>query len=289
MKILITGATGFFGSALTKKLVEEHFEVIALIHNEEKIRNFENDASCLSLLNVKVFLENPAAYLKNVDLVIHAAVFYDKCNNKIIDAIRTNIELPARILDAIDNTKKLYFLNIATVLDPMTNNYSFTKSLAESLGNFYSQRKNINFISIRSDLIYGPYDKDSKFTEFIINACIKNSKTIELSDGKQQRNFIYIDDVVEAYFLIIQNLSLFNDKFKVLNLFSDFTATIKEFALYAHDITSSSSRLEFGKIQKKNDDFDPKSKPSEIFAALGWKSKVTIREGIKKIIKTKIL
>ena len=53
MKILITGATGFFGTALTKKLVEEHFEVIALIHNEERIKNFENDDNCLSFLNVK--------------------------------------------------------------------------------------------------------------------------------------------------------------------------------------------------------------------------------------------
>lgn len=287
MKILITGATGFLGSALTKKLVEEHFEVIALIHNEERIRNFENDHNCLSLLNVNVFLENPTNHLKNVDLVIHAAVFYDKSNNKIVEAIRANIELPAIILDAIDHSKKLYFLNVATNLDSMTNNYSFTKSVAENLGNFYSQRKNINFVSIRSDLIYGPNDNSSKFTEFIINECIKNTNTIELSDGKQHRNFIYIDDVIEAYFLIIQNLSLLNDKFTVLNLFSDFTLTIKKFTLCVHDITSSTSSLVFGKIQKKNDDFNLNSKPSEIFIDLGWRSRVTIEEGIKKIMKTK--
>ena len=287
MKILITGATGFLGSALTKKLVEEHFEVIALIHNEERIRNFENDHNCLSLLNVNVFLENPTNHLKNVDLVIHAAVFYDKGNNKIVEAIRANIELPAIILDSIDHSKKLYFLNVATNLDSMTNNYSFTKSVAENLGNFYSQRKNINFVSIRSDLIYGPNDNSSKFTEFIINECIKNTNTIELSDGKQHRNFIYIDDVIEAYFLIIQNLSLLNDKFTVLNLFSDFTLTIKKFTLCVHDITSSTSSLVFGKIQKKNDDFNLNSKPSEIFIDLGWRSRVTIEEGIKKIMKTK--
>ena len=287
MKILITGATGFFGSALTKKLVEEHFEVIALIHNEERIKNFENDDNCLSFLNVKVFLENPANYLENVDLVIHAAVFYDKSNDKIVEAIRTNIELPARILDAIDHSKKLYFLNVATALGSMTNNYSFTKSVAENLGNFYSQRKNINFVSIRSDLIYGPNDNSSKFTEFIINECIKNTNTIELSDGNQHRNFIYIDDVIEAYFLIIQNLSLLNDKFTVLNLFSDYTLTIKKFALYVHDITSSSSFLAFGSIQKKSDDFDLNAKPSKILTALGWKSKVSIQEGIIKIMKTK--
>ena len=108
--------------------------------------------------------------------------------------------------------------------------------------------------------------------------------------GKESRDFIYISDVVAAYDLVLQKrMSLPNwSQFDIgTNIFTE----VKEFVLIlARELEKSSkstiaSRLKFGAIPyRKRDVMMPELDNTKLIG-LGWKPKVTITDGIQKILK----
>ena len=86
----------------------------------------------------------------------------------------------------------------------------FHNSNADALDIDYSKGKiyNIKFINARLFHLYGPSDKPTKFVNSIIQSLKNNLPTIDLTSGTQRRDFIYIDDAIEAFLLIILNLNI---------------------------------------------------------------------------------
>ena len=92
--------------------------------------------------------------------------------------------------------------------------YNKAKKLAS---NYLLQQHKYNSLPItilRLYLAYGPYQDINRFIPIVINNCIKNN-SFELSHCKQLRDFIYIDDVVEA---IIKSLSIKNLNGEIINI-----------------------------------------------------------------------
>ena len=131
-------------------------------------------------------------------------------------------------------------------------------------------------------LAYGPKQDVNRFLPIIINACIKNKK-FACSEGTQLRDFIYIDDVVEA---IIKSLINKNARGQIINIGSGKPKKIKNLIKYIKK-TLKGGYPQFGKIKLRKDEI-LKLYPNINKASkkIKWKPKISFSKGLKLTIKS---
>lgn len=186
MKILITGSSGFVGKHLVKKLSENHKIVRYDLVNGQDV------------LNEKLLSQK----LKNVDVVIHLAAFISAMESwkKPVEYFRNNALGTASVVNCaikMEVKKIIFFSSAAVKAKPLTP-YAVSKISAEKILDLYKDK--INTVIVRPENIYGPGQKEAY--GYVIHNFIKAVKVgapIKIyGDGKQTRDFIYIEDVVNT-------------------------------------------------------------------------------------------
>ena len=133
--------------------------------------------------------------------------------------------------------------------------------------------------------MYGPSDDPSKFTTWIVQSCLKNLDKIELTPGEQKRDFIYIDDVVSAYKLLMEKGRQLGAGFQEFDLGSGKTVSIREFTETIKRLTGADTELVFGvKLYRENEIMQSKADVAKLLE-LGWKPKYDLSKGLNEIIK----
>lgn len=236
MNILITGSAGFVGSALTIELLKRGDSVLGIDnHNnyydpdlkdarlarhlnhpgythlkidiskrDAVINLFENHQfDCVVNLaaqaGVRYSLENPMAYVDS-NLIGFANIIEGCRKNKLSHLIYASSSSVYGL-----NTKQPYSTH-DSVNHPISL-YAATKKANELIAHSYSHLYNLPTTGLRFFTIYGPFDRPDmalqKFTKAIMN-----NETIKIFNyGKHQRDFTYIDDVVEGVIKIIDKPS----------------------------------------------------------------------------------
>jgi nucleoside-diphosphate-sugar epimerase len=286
MKILLTGGSGFLGSALTISLIEKN-DVFILSRAISKNRRIQNILNKINLLYFENY-DQIESIIKTVkpDIVIHTACSYGRKSESLKEIFDANYFYGLAILNSLKIiNQKIHFINFDTILSPLTNYYSFSKNQFSNLGLFISNDSNnkIRFLNIKLQHIYGPDDDLEKFSSYIIQSCYNNVDSINLTLGDQKRDFIYIDDVVSAIHIILKNI---NDlKTNQIELGSGKTITIKKFVLTIHKLTKSKSNLCFGSLEYRKDELMYSKANISQLSKLGWFPKYSLKDGIKNILK----
>lgn len=280
----ITGATGFLGSNLIRELILNNHTVYCL---RRKSSNFIRLNDIFEKL-IWVDLEslNPMQFFStnSIDGIIHCATDYGR---KIVDPIQTieaNLILPLRLLHAAAANGISIFLNTDTILDKLINNYSLSKSQFAEWLNSYSDR--ICGINVVLEHFYGGGDDDTKFTTFVIRSLISKRDTLPLTTGDQKRDFIYIDDVVSALLLILDQSHLYNHGYYRFEIGTGKLTSVREFVNLAKSLTlNNNTILSYGALPyRKGEIMEAKIDNSNIMK-LGWRSAVSLEEGLSRTIK----
>jgi nucleoside-diphosphate-sugar epimerase len=198
--ILITGINGFLGSHLAKALSAE-YNVIGLEYSYLNL-------SRISDSNFKVYLVNDVFSEKifteqTIDIILHTATFYGKNNEDFITMFDANLFSPFNLLDKAIRHGCQLFLNTDTVLDRFVSTYALTKRQFQEW--LYLRKNEIKVMNIQLEHFYGPGASTSNFITLMINKLKNNEPEIDLTLGEQKRNFVYIDDVVNAYLTLIED------------------------------------------------------------------------------------
>ena len=133
--------------------------------------------------------------------------------------------------------------------------------------------------------MYGEDDDLTKFPTYVINSCARNKLEIKLTKGEQKRDFIYIDDVVEAYSVIFRRLNGFNFGFNELEIGSGHAITIREFVETVKEITKSNTKLKFGALPYRPDELMFSKAKTDFIISLGWSKRYCLREGIIRTVR----
>ncbi len=122
----------------------------------------------------------------------------------------------------------------------------------------------------KSGALLRSFDNKTKFATYIIKSLLEGVEKIDLTKGEQKRYFIYIDDVVEAFLVILKNIKELDESFTPFEVSTENSVSIQDFILLAKKITDNkNTKLNFGAIPyRENELMDCKTDISNLKAGV---------------------
>ena len=293
-KVIVTGGAGFIGSHLVDKLIEQEVKVIVL--DDCSTGKYENINPKACYINVDITTIDPNQFLSKeiqIDALFHLAAkttvqesinrpeYYNKVNVKGT----LNMLMLAHKL----NIKRFVFSSSSSVygnakvptseehpLNPMSP-YALHKLIGEQYCKLYSDIYDLDTVCLRYFNVYGDRmnNEGYKLVFPIFKEQISNNKPLTINnDGEQRRDFIHVDDIVNANILALNHKS--NFKGDIYNVGSNKSYSINEIA----DMFGGN------KIKGNNviEPFETLADISKIMLELDFYPKDNLKEWIKKYI-----
>ena len=287
--ILLTGATGFLGSYLLESFISLNFNVIILKRSTSSTIRINHLLNNVSYYNVDLLSSLDDVFVQNkIDIIVHTACSYGRTNESIKEIINTNLIFGINLMELGVKFKVKTFINTGSLLTRNVNSYSLSKAQLTDWLKINSSE--IQVINLKIEHMYGPKDDNKKFLPWLINEMKNGTENINLTSGIQKRDFIYIDDVVSAYNLIIskseklENWSEFDIGTNSFVIVKDFVIQIAK-ELEINQNIKVVPRLKFGFINYREGDIMIPQLDNSKLLNLGWAPRTSLKEGIKKILK----
>ena len=283
--ILLTGANGYLGSYLARDFLAKRYRIAILKRSTSNTRRIDD-----ILGEVRVFETDrsdetvPFRELDKIDVVVHTATCYGRSGESDGEIVETNIAFPLRLLNLAIQHGVRCFVNTDTALHKETNAYGLSKAHFAEWGRQTVKNSDIVFINTKVEHFYGPHDDSSKFTTHVIRSCMNNVPALKLTLGEQQRDFIFIEDVVSAYNALLTRSAGFNSGFHEYAVGSGEVIRIREFVETVHRLTRSHTRLEFGAVPYRVDETMCSQADTTRMRTLGWMPRVGLMDGLEQTI-----
>lgn len=285
MRILLTGATGFLGSHLAKRFLTEGHDVVAFKRGNSSLARLGDIAGDIAWYDLAVHeLSLPFQEHGQIDAIAHVATSYGRNSEPLSSIFEANTLMPLQLLEVAVQFKIPTFLNTDTVLDPRLNRYALSKRQFAEWGRMVAQMAGLRFVNVRLEHVYGEGDSFSKFTTCLVRQCLQNVPEIPLTRGEQMRDFIYVDDVVDAILLLLERQAELPPGFVELGLGSSCVVSIRTFAELVHTLCPSTSRLDFGALPYRKHEIMNSETDTSLLASLGWHPRFSLRDGLQKMI-----
>ena len=217
--ILVTGANGFLGSAITKLALKKGYKVNVLIRRNSDIKNIENLQKKINFFygDLRDF-DSLHLPFKESNLIFHVAADYRLWARKKTEIYASNVLGTENIaIKALELNKKLiYTSSVATIgikddkisdetsksnFDDMTGDYKKSKYLAEKIVKNLVTKKDLQAIIVNPSTPIGPGDIKPTPTGKIILDMLKKKIPAYVDTGL---NFVHVDDAAEGHFLAMK-------------------------------------------------------------------------------------
>jgi nucleoside-diphosphate-sugar epimerase len=293
--VLLTGATGVLGSIILKTLIKENHNVICLKRIKSNIllvkdvynKSIWYDVDYIDLK--KIFVEN------KIDVIIHTATNYGRNYSEYFDAYTANVIMPIELLNLANSYGCSAFISTGTFFDKELHNISFdhelvymdtyvkSKHIFEYIAQNNIKNMNMTFINMRLEHVYTATG-DGKFVNYVVNSLRNNVKELELSEGSQKRDWIYVDDVVSAYLVVLKNLNnLQHHKYYMFEVGTGTSHSVREFVEMAKKIIDSNTVLLFGKYPVNSTELEESKADISNLQKFGWNPNFDLASGIKEV------
>lgn len=288
--ILLTGATGFLGSHLLRGLLSNGYSVVILKRSRSDTWRINDlldkcvvyDLDTISLRDV--FKNN------NIKAVIHTATCYGRKGETVTQIVGANLMLPLSILELSDefdvdvffNTDT--FFNVDTVLPGGLNTYVLSKKHFLDYGCQIARTSNVQFTNIRLEHLYGPGDDSSKFIPSIIRVFLNNEVSLDLTAGEQERDFIYVDDVIAAYLMLLEHEPELTRPVAYFELGGGRAIALADLVKLARRVSKSHTKLNFGSLPYRQDEIMHSEANIDNLKNIGWEVNTSLEDGLAKVI-----
>lgn len=233
MKTLITGGAGFIGSHLVDKLIKQGHKVVVIDNlstGKKENLNLQAEFYQLDILDSQI---SEIFKKEKPEIVFHLAAQIDvrKSVADPIEDAKINILGSLNLLESCKKfgVKKIIFASTGGAIygdadvvptsekEPALpiSPYGITKLTIEKYLNYYHKVFNLPYISLRLANVYGPRQNSEGEAGVIAIFCDKlfeNKQPIIFGDGNQTRDYVFVDDIVEAAILATENskVGIFN-------------------------------------------------------------------------------
>lgn len=291
--VLIAGGTGFIGANLIKKCKKKKWNIISLsLNNQSRVKGIKEinlNISKRSLLFKKLnkfkidYVINLAGHINHYEKKKTFDTHYKGCKNLIDFSVEKKIKKFIQIGSSVE-----YGFSKSPILEDkkiniikLKSTYGISKLKASNYLVKVSREKNLKYIILRPFLIYGPGQSINRLIPNTIINCLKN-QNFPCSNGKQTRDFLYVDDFTNLLIKCIQNKNIYN---KIFNTGSGKPIKVKKVINIIKKLTKKGKPI-FGKILLRKDE------PLELYPNLqntlknfNWKPKKKLLDGLLETIK----
>jgi UDP-glucose 4-epimerase len=302
MNTLVTGAAGFIGSHLCKKLILNGAHILAIDSFTDFYPRWLKEKNIQSLVNHPNFELIPRDLLdlelnnimEKIDVVFHLAAqpgVRTSWGSDFSVYTKNNIDVTQRLLEAAKKTTitKFIYASSSSVYGlspelPMSETntlhpfspYGVTKLAAENLCTLYHKNYGIPCISLRFFTVYGPGQRpDMAFHKFF-KAILNNEEITIFGDGQQTRDFTFIDDIIRANLSSIES----GNPGETYNLGGGTQKKLSDILPILQEITQTQTKIRYVKREKG----DVPHTFADIKKAkkdLNYSPQVTLEDGLK--------
>ena len=293
-KILIVGGTGFLGYHLAKKCLAKDWEVTSIsTNNPKKIRFLSKvkylivDISKKKILQKKIksnydFVVNFGGYVNHNDKLKTYRSHYLGCKNLADFFLKKKIKSFIQIGSCVEygHHKSPQTENILTNIEKLKSTYGKAKLAATNYLLEKNKKNNFPSIILRLYLVYGPRQDFNRLIPLVIKGCLEKS-SFPCSNGLQYRDFLYVDDVIDAIFKCFQNPNLFGE---IINISSGKLIQIKKVILLIKKIIKK-GQPDFGVIKLREDEIlKLYSNIRKAKKKINWMPRIKFIKGLTKTI-----
>jgi|TARA_B110000438_G_scaffold170216_1_gene162685 UDP-glucose 4-epimerase len=273
--ILITGATGFIGKHLIKKIPNYN---IAVDHNGK---------------NIDLRIRSKVLKIKRADIVIHLAgkipskknysenIFFEHnvlgTLNILEYCVKKKIKKMIFVSSYVYGIPKKNPINENHLVKPH-NIYAKSKVLSEELCKIYSEKYQIQIIILRPFNIYGNLQKDNSLISNMIKS-IKNNNQITIFNKNNKRDYLFIDDLIDAIIKLID----YKCEFEIFNIGSGKSYSFENVIKLFEKNTKKKIKRKYEK-SKINNISKIQADINKIKKEIDWDPKYSLVEGLEKII-----
>ncbi len=277
----MTGATGFLGSHLAKRLLAEGYRVGILKRARSDTWRLAKELPQLVAFDFERADLSDLFDRFRPGMILHCATDYGRKKVDFTQLVDVNLHLPLRLLQEADRVGTPLFINTDTFLDKRVSPYSLSKRQFDEWLRLYADR--MGCVSMALEHFYGPGDDPSKFVSSIIANLFDEVDEIHLTPGLQSRDFIFIDDVINAFMHVIRAAPGFGKVYRRFEVGSGSKHTIRETVEQAKTISKNArTALKFGSLPYRENEVMETRMNLEPLLALGWKANWTLEAGLKK-------
>lgn len=306
MKILVTGGAGLIGSHLCRKLLDLGHRVVAFDNLITGVR-----------ANIQPLLENKSFTFKKVDITTEEffreisnfenfdEIYHLACPTGVPNLQTLGEEMLLTCSLGTENVLKLAQKTNAKVLftsssevygdpqvspqdesysgnvDPLgfRSTYEEGKRFSETLCMLYFKKLAVATKIVRLFNTYGPTkSKDTRVISQFLNEALSGAPLVIYGTGLQTRTFCYVDDTIAALILVMES----GKSGEVYNIGSDNEISISDLAKTICDVTSSKSKITF--VSEPFPDHRDRKPDISKIKNLGWKQKIALDEGLKRMV-----
>ena len=288
--ILITGATGFIGSHVARALVSEGRDVTILCRSFSQTNRISDILNHIRRIDLDQLSLKEALAECKVAGVVHLATNYDQDESQTEEIFKANLLLPIQLLEFAVGRQAKFFINTDSFFCkpqfayPYMLKYIYSKECF--IGWARKHATQICIASLQLEHVYGPADGPEKFVSTILRQLIDPSVTeINLTEGRQKRDFIFVGDVVDAYLRVIKNAENANYGFTSYEVGTGESIEIRHFVELLRNATGSKANLVFGAIPYRTGEIMNSRANLAALDSLGYHSITSLEEGVHSLVR----
>ncbi len=212
-RVLVTGATGFIGSRLTRRLISEGTEVVIVVRANSSLDQLGDATNEVELLRHDGSTSQLNGFVEKFspEIVFHLAANFIGVHNSddVAPLIADNVGFTAQVCEAMVAAECRCLVTAGTAWQhaksppgdpaPTPNSlYAATKQAAEDIIAYYALTGALSSVALKIYDSYGPGDPRPKLLR-VLAANAATGKTLDATSGKQQLHLVHVDDIVAAF------------------------------------------------------------------------------------------
>ena len=295
-RVAVTGATGFIGSALLRALHRAGAQLHAIVGKGRRTASLEALPFLVDLTVVEeVRHMGEAIRAAAPDYVVHlsAHVSTERSYNSLAQTLEWNLLSTIDVLTASAQTgvKRVilmgsteeYGQNAAPfdphlALDPPSP-YAASKAAQTAYARMFHNTFGLETVILRPTVVYGPGQSSRMLISMVMEA-LAAGRPIDVTEGKQTRDFVYVDDVVDSILLGLITPGLEGD---VWNVGSNEVVTVRDCLQRIERITGTQGLVLYGvRPYIDREIFRYESEVYRTYGILQWRPQVTLDEGLRR-------
>lgn len=301
-KIFVTGATGFIGKHLVHRLIAEGYSVGALVRPAStSLKTGRDDGVSYFYGDIRNYEEIKTAFSAfEPDAVIHLVTYYAIMHraDEIGVMVDTNGKGTINLLEAAKESGVVQlFINTSSTqvyeqkkqrlkeedtIKPQSL-YAVTKLYAEEACSYYADAFHLPCVTLRLFPPYGPGDQERRLIPYVIGSILKNTPP-NLTTGKQEWDFVYVDDIVSAYLAVLKSFP-FKENHSIFNIGTGQAISVHSVVEKIRDCLSSDMDLHWGSVaHRTNEVWYNSADIAKAQTVLHWTPETGIDAGIKKTV-----